>query len=97
MFSFVNEEKSAECTLNIEIKKCKKVENSDENLAKDNTFLLKEINNDFYFQAESELERNQWITSLKFCLTNPGIVNEQDEIDYMNDPNRTHSIVTIDN
>ena len=51
---------------------------------------------DYYFQAENEILRNQWLTSLKYALTNPGIVNEQDEIDYMNDPNRTKSFVAFD-
>ena len=79
--------------MNLQIKNISKVENSDEQLNKENTFVLRDADRDYYFQAETHLERNQWVTSVKFSLSNPGIVNEQDEIDYMNDPNRTESFI----
>lgn len=39
MFSFTSENKTADCTMNLDIKDCKKVEDSDQQLSKNNTFV----------------------------------------------------------
>ena len=96
MFSFINDEKSADCTMNLKIINCSKVEISDDEINKENTFVLRDSERNYYFQADNEFERNKWVTSIRFSVSNPGIVNEQDEIDYMNDPDRTYSMIIPD-
>ena len=51
-------------------------------------FLYQSIYNEadgltYYFQANSELERNEWLRSINLEISNPGVVMEQDEIDWL--------------
>lgn len=37
----------------------------------------------YYFQASSEQERNEWLRSINLEISNPGVIMEQDEIDWL--------------
>jgi hypothetical protein len=60
MFSFTSEDKTADCTMNLDIKDCKKVENSDQQLSKNNTFV--------YISNYSALFRKKGTTTSRLIL-----------------------------
>ena len=75
--------------MNLDHNYYKKVETSDE----ENIFDLRHINREYYFHAQTENEYNNWLSSLKFSFSNLRFINDKDEIDYDNDPNRTHCLL----
>lgn len=60
LFAFTGIEKDADCTMTLELKDCKDVSQADD-IGKDFAFKLTEKSLVYYFQAENEQERNQWI------------------------------------
>jgi len=94
IFSFTSDEKTADCTMNLEMSNCKRVENSDKNFSsKSNTFCIVCTDRNYYFQSHSESDRNEWITLIKKAVSNPGVIDEQAELDYANNPDRTISFI----
>jgi hypothetical protein len=41
------------------------------------------------------VEKNEWIIALKKVITNPGVISEQEELDYANNPDRTVSFINV--
>lgn len=37
----------------------------------------------YFFQASSDQERNEWLRAINLEISNPGVIAEQDEIDYV--------------
>jgi hypothetical protein len=91
LFTFTNSNDEAECTMNLELKKCEKIEISDETIRKQNTFVVKEINSSYYFQASSIKERNEWLKCIKLQFSNNILIDENEEFD-LEQPERSVSI-----
>ena len=68
-FAFTGIEKDTDCTMTLELEKCKDCWNTDEDIGKHNSFSIRTNNMLYYFMAENENERNEWISLIKANLS----------------------------
>ena len=69
LFAFTGIEKDADCTMTLLLDNCKDVNNTDQDLGKENTFSINATNLTYYFQAENEKERNEWKSTLEHIIS----------------------------
>lgn len=76
LFAFTGIEKDTDCTMTLELEKCKDCWNTDEDLGKQNSFSIKSTNMDYYFMAENEKEQNEWISLIKENINSDELIKE---------------------
>lgn len=67
--------------MNLNLRTCNKVEISDYYLNKEFTFVVREESRDYFFQADSIRERNDWLMAIKSQLSKFSVIYERDEYD----------------
>jgi hypothetical protein len=80
LYSFTNNFEWADCTMNLSLFNCHHVEAADHLINKQFSFVVRENNCDYFFQAADAATRNEWVREIKLKIIESRLIDECDEI-----------------
>ncbi len=84
IYSFQENKDTSACTMNVKLENCLFIDTSDIHLNKKFSFVVRDKNCSYYFQAASTEERNEWVIQLRlalFNINNNGIDENEEYVD----------------